>query len=141
MTVVDTSYLIALSDATDLFHDQASAKPRHGDRFLVPWEIWLEFCQVLMRTQPEHHIREATARLRRGPFHIDRVLDEDDLSQIAATSARAQKAVQSMGHRPLTVFDLVVLTIAARFKENVYTFDQSMIAAIRQGLFPGARLG
>lgn len=141
MTVVDSSFLVALQDEDDLFHEEATRRPLWGDRFLVPREIWVEYCQYLMRARPAPERAAALNSLREGVFDVQSVLEPTELATLAADSDDVQTRLQDLGHRPLTLYDLVVLHIASRFGEKVYTFDKAMVAAIQEGLFPGAHLG
>ena len=80
MAIVDTSFLIALQDEDDHFHRRAKETPLIGDRFLVPWEIWIECCQTLMRMVPGRQAAAAVSSVLHGPFHVDKVLSAEEIA-------------------------------------------------------------
>lgn len=141
MTIIDTSYLIALQQTNDKFHEEALKKPLWGDRFLIPAEIWVEYLQTLMRQVDAHQVAPAAHSILNHVFQVHDVLTPEDCIRLADEAQEIQEPLTKRGHGPLTIYDLVVLHLADRLREKVYTFDKAMIAAIHEGLFPGARLG
>lgn len=139
MVVVDTSFLVALHFEGDRFHRAALEVPLGGDRFLVPREIWTEFADVAMRLAPRGAERILTSA-QEGPFDIQAVLDADEYAGLIARSHAAQAAARRAGRRPLSLFDLVVCSVAQRFREEILTFDNGIVEAVRTRAFPGARL-
>ena len=140
MAIVDTSFLIALQDEDDHFHRRAKETPLIGDRFLVPWEIWIECCQTLMRMVPGRQAAAAVSSVLHGPFHVDKVLSAEEIAALVARSEAVQRVLKRLGHRPLSLFDLIVCAVAQRYRESILTFHEGMIAAVQHRLFPGARI-
>lgn len=139
MAVLDTSFLAALMDCDDRFHKEAKAIPLHGDRLVVPWEIWLEFAQLMLRSTPE--AQRVLESVRDGPFDIQQLISSADLQTLVALEPRVRRELARRDLRPLSLFDLIVCLIAQRHRDRILTFDQGIVEAIRLRLFPGARIG
>jgi predicted nucleic acid-binding protein len=141
VTVIDTSFLLALIDKADRWHNEAAGRPLHGDRLLIPWEIWIEFCNVLATRLASTDAREVMEAIASGPFDIRHVLTVEDTVEILNDLEDVRKRME--GDRipsVLTFFDLVVCRLAQRFKEGILTFDQGIVRAVKASLFPGARI-
>lgn len=139
MAILDTSFLAALMDRDDRFHPEAKKTPLHGDQLLIPWEVWLEFVQLMLRSARE--AQPVLESIQEGPFDIQRLLSPTDLQSIVALEPRIRRELANHGHRPLTVFDLIVCFLAQRHRDRILTFDRGIIEAVRLRLFPGARIG
>jgi predicted nucleic acid-binding protein len=139
LAVIDTSFLIALQDAADRFHDDAAAAPLLQEAALIPAEIWTEYCWFLSRRSGPH-VAAAVENLLRGPFIVRPLLEAQDLASLAASVEGLARKMQTLGHRPLSLFDVVVCTVAQRLRDSVRTFDEGIKAAIRARFFPGARI-
>lgn len=111
-----------------------------GDRLLVPWEVWVEFLDVMARVLPADRLRDVGASVLRGPFQVQRVLSEKDLLELAARCRTLQSRPLRPGRRPLSLVDVVVCGVAERFREEIFTFDEGIVEAVRAKLFPGARI-
>lgn len=140
MALVDTSFLLALQVTHDRFHQDALATPLYGDRFLIPWEIWTEYCHYVALHFDAPVAGKMARSILDGPFQVENALDSSAACDVLAHAGPVQAKVKALGFRPLTFFDLVVGSLAARFKESVLTFDEGIKAAIRARAFPGARL-
>lgn len=140
MAVVDTSFLIALVDETDRFHDDAARTELVGPHLLVPGEVWIEFCQWVMRFVHGRPARDLLESLLSGPFDIRAPLDAQGLARAALAAETHQARLAKAGHKPLSLFDVVVCETAMRQHESVLTFDQGILHAVRSNMFPGARL-
>lgn len=140
IVIVDTSFLVALQNRDDHFHEPARQVPLHGDRFLVPWEVWVEYADVLMRALPPDLVEQALASTLEGPFEIRHVLEPQDFPKLAGRSGKIQARMAGSRRKPMSFFDLVVCLVAERYRDAILTYDQGIMAAIRGQLFPGARL-
>ncbi|HLE46710.1 MAG TPA: PIN domain-containing protein [Candidatus Thermoplasmatota archaeon] len=139
MAVIDTSFLIALNDINDRFHEEAAGAPLFQEAAFLPAEIWMEYCLVLT-VRPRHQASVLENTLR-GPFVVRPVLEPSELASLAASVPAFGHKMKRLGFKPLTLFDLVVCTVAQRLRESIRTFDEGMKAAVRARMFPGARLG
>lgn len=140
IAIVDTSFLVALHNGDDRFHEAATNTPLHGDRFLIPWEIWIEFVDVLLRVLPLKTAAQVLASTLEGPFEVRAVLQPEEFPILAAKSEKLRQAVSRTAGKGLSIFDLVVCTVAGRFREAILTFDGGITAAVKARLFPGARI-
>ena len=140
MTIVDTSFLIALQDADDHFHAEAKETPLYGDALLIPWEIWVEYSQALLRRLPARIAEVQMSNILSGPFQIRAFLSAPDLVEIARRHPAIQERIRKMGRKPLSLFDLAVLFVAAQRRDSILTFDEGIRAAVRAKMFPGARI-
>lgn len=139
LAVIDTSFLIALNDANDRFHAEARSAPLLQEAALLPAEIWTEYCWVLsMRPRHQAAILENTLE---GPFVVRPVLEAQELASLSAAVPLFAEKMKRLGYKPLTLFDLVVCTVAQRLRDSIRTFDEGMKAAVRARMFPGARIG
>lgn len=141
MAVVDTSFLVALHDRRDLFHQEAQRTPLSGQRLLVPCEVWQEFSQVTMRTWPPEEAKKRLADARAGPFDIRHATSPDDLPHWVGAARPVQQHLEKLGRKPMTLVDFVVCRLAQRLREAVLTFDEGMGEALANHVFPGARRG
>jgi predicted nucleic acid-binding protein len=139
LVVIDTSFLIALQDTGDLFHEDAVAAPILQEAALLPAEIWTEYCWFLSRRSGPH-VAAAVENLLKGPFIVRPFLEAHELASLAASVEGFARRMKSLGHRPLSLFDIVVCTVAQRLRDSVRTFDEGIKAAIRARFFPGARI-
>lgn len=140
MAIVDTSFLVALTDRRDRFHEEARATPLVGDRFLVPFEVWVEYAQTILR-RLEPPLAESVLRdILAGPFIVQKVTEPEDHADFVSVAGPAQARLRAGGRRPLSFIDLVVCQLAKRYHESILTFDEGIKFAVQSRLFPGARL-
>lgn len=140
MPVVDTSFLIALVKEDDRFHREIDVNSLRGEHLLVPWEIWVEFCEVIRRFARGPDVARVLESIRAGPFEIRAMVTEEELAEIVASSAVVQSRIAKAGFRPLSIFDLVVGHVAKRMKDSILTFDKGIEFCVRSGIWRGARL-
>lgn len=131
---------MALQNRADRFHKVAREFPLHGDRFLIPWEVWVEYVEVLMRVLPANPVEQALSSTLAGPFEVRKILDARDFLGIAERAQRIRAHSALSGGKPMSIFDVVVCSIAERYREAILTFDQGIVEAVRSKLFPGARI-
>lgn len=140
MAVVDTSFLIALVKADDHFHQDADLTRLRTEHLLVPWEVWVEFCEVIQRFADARRARAVLDSVLAGPFEIRRLLEAEELAEMVASAEPLQTRLARAGRKPLSLFDLVVCRVAQRLKESILTFDSSIMLAVQSKWLPGTRL-
>lgn len=141
MAVADTSFLVALGKDDDRFHDAALSHPKAYQGVDVPAEIWFEFLWVASRVLNSRRLREIASNLLDGPYRVQPSLKPEDAAGIACDHADVNERLARLKLGPLSLYDHVVCVVAARRKDEILTFDEGIIAAIRAKLFPGARIG
>lgn len=141
MAVTDTSFLVALVDEDDKFHKQALAKLPAGERLFVPWEIWIEFSQWVMRYAPERSRADILESVSTGPFQVRPIVDLEASKRLVGAGDAIHVRLARKGFATLTLFDLVVCWASQRLHERIFTFDLGIEYAVRAKLFPGASVG
>ncbi len=89
---------------------------------------------------PSAEAARSLASVLEGPFDVQKVLTAEEIRDLVDRSHGVQERLRRRGAKPVSLFDLVVLTLAARYREGILTFDEGMLAAIRGKMFPGARV-
>lgn len=114
--------------------------PLHGDRFLIPREVWTEYANLVARLLPSRQAVNALTTILEGPFEIRWVLEPKELVAIVGMAQSVDQKIARVRRRSLSLVDLVVCAVAARFREGILTFDEGIKEAVRLRCFPGARL-
>lgn len=140
ITIVDTSFLVALQDEDDRFHGEALGTSLTGDRFLIPPEVWAEHMQVLLRRFAPPDVGAFMRNLLEGPFIVEPGVASADTVALVGKAGEVFAWCREQGRPPLTIFDLIVCWTAQRFREAILSFDDGIREAVRARLFPGARI-
>jgi predicted nucleic acid-binding protein len=140
VAVADTSFLVALGKDDDRFHEAARSHPKAYQGADIPAEIWFEFLWVASRVLNGRRLREIAANLLEGPYRVQPSLKPQDVAEIASEHADVNDRLARLKLGALSLYDHVVCVVAARRKDEILTFDDGIVAAVRAKLFPGARI-
>lgn len=140
MAVVDTSFLIALHRTSDRFSAAAREHPRLYAGGIVLPEIWTEFLTVISRFYSGAEVRQVVASALEGPFRVAPLLSAAQSGDLAAQLRSANEKLAQKEIKPLSFFGFLVCTVARQRRDEILTFDDGMIAAVKAKMFPGARI-
>lgn len=125
MPVVDTSWLYALMDTADRFHDDALAEARTARPLLVAPETFGEFMQlVAWRRQ----VRQDPTP-RQTAIHTARTLLATPTLRVLPDTDAGDCLDVMDAHPRLSYADACAVALARRHRESLLTFDNDQAAA------------